>query len=139
MTRASVSADRIVLFDGICNLCNAGVRFIITNDPSGLLRLAAVQSTAGQALLHWCSLPLDQFDTMVFVENGRAYFKSTAVLRIARYLRWPWPLLSLGLAIPTTLRDWLYDQIAGNRYRLFGKSETCMVPTPEIRRRFLEY
>lgn len=130
--------ERIVLFDGLCNLCNAGVRFIITHDPPGFLRLASVQSTPGQALLHWCGLPLDQFDTMVFIENGRAYFKSTAVLRIARYLRWPWPLLTLALALPKTLRDWLYDQVAGNRYRLFGKSATCMVPTAEVRRRFLE-
>ena len=75
---------------------------------------------------------------MVFVEGGRAYVKSTAVLRIARYLRWPWPLLCLGLALPETLRDWLYDLIASNRYRLFGKSDVCMVPTPEVRRRFLE-
>src|SRR5215831_15839650 len=114
-------ADAIVLFDGVCNLCNGLVQFLIRHDDQVRLRLTALQSPAGQALLQWAGQPLDDFDTMAFVESGRVHLKSTAVLRIARYFRWPWPLLSLLLVIPAFLRDWCYDLVAGNRYRLFGR------------------
>jgi predicted DCC family thiol-disulfide oxidoreductase YuxK len=126
-----------VLFDGVCNLCNGWVQFVIARDPQARLRLAAVQSPAGQAILAWCGLPTDEFDTMVFVEDGRAYFRSTAFLRAVRHLSWPWPLLSVGRIVPRPLRDWLYDRVAKNRYRLFGRQESCMMPTPAIRSRFL--
>jgi len=129
--------DRVVLFDGVCNLCNASVQLLIRRDPAGRLRLASLQSPAGQAILAWCGLPADELDTMVFVEGGRAYFKSTAFLRVVRHFRQPWPWLSIGLLVPRPLRDWLYDRLARNRYRLFGRNETCMVPTPEVRGRFL--
>jgi predicted DCC family thiol-disulfide oxidoreductase YuxK len=127
----------IVLFDGVCNVCNGLVRFLVRYDKDARLRLAALQSASGQALLNWCGQPLDDFDTMVFVEGGRAYFKSTAVLRILRYLPWPWPMVSLALVIPPFLRDRCYDSVAQNRYRLFGRKETCMVPTPDVLKRFL--
>ena len=129
--------DAIVLFDGVCNLCNGMVQFVIRHDRDARLRLAALQSPQGQALLAWCGQVLNDFDTMVFIEGGRAYFKSSAALRLARYLSWPWPLLSLTLAIPQVGRDWCYDCVARNRYRLFGRTESCMVPTPEIQKRFL--
>jgi predicted DCC family thiol-disulfide oxidoreductase YuxK len=129
--------DRIVLFDGVCNLCNGWVRFLIKRDRGARLRLASVQSDAGQAILAWCGLPVDNFDTMVFVEAGRAYTKSTAFLRVVRYFPRPWPWLSWGLLVPRLLRDWLYDRVALNRYHWFGRQESCMVPTPEIRSRFL--
>ena len=129
--------DRVVLFDGVCNLCNGWVRFLIARDPAARLRLASVQSDAGRAILAWCGLPVDHFDTMVFVEAGRAYTKSTAFLRVVRYFPRPWPWLSWGLVVPRPLRDWLYDRVALNRYRLFGRQEVCMLPTPEIRSRFL--
>ena len=134
---STVPADRVVLFDGVCNLCNAGVRFIIAHDPAVHLRLAALQSPTGQALLRSGGLSAQRFDTMVFVEHGRIYTQSTAILRLVRYLRWPWPLGSLALATPRELRDWLYDWIAANRYRLFGKRETCMLPTPELLQHFV--
>ena len=127
------SAAPIVLFDGVCNLCNGLVRFLIQRDKPGRLRLASLQSNAGQALLHWANQPLDDFDTMVLIEQGRPYFKSTAVLKIARHLPWPWPLLSLALFVPRILRDFCYDIIATNRYRIFGRTETCMLPTADIR------
>ncbi len=130
-------STRILLFDGVCNLCNRWVQFVLASDPAGQLKLASVQSPAGQALLAWCGLPVDQFDTMVFIENGKAYTKSTAFLRAVRYLRWPWPALSLGIVVPALLRDRLYDLVAGNRYLLFGKRETCLLPTPQTARRFL--
>lgn len=130
-------ADRIVLFDGVCNFCNAWVRFIVARDPQARLRLAAVQSPAGQEILDRCGLPLDRFDTMVFVEDGKAYLKSTAFLRAVRYLKRPWPWLAAGFLVPRPVRDWLYDRIARNRYRIFGRSESCMIPTPDMRSRFL--
>jgi predicted DCC family thiol-disulfide oxidoreductase YuxK len=129
--------ERTLLFDGVCNLCNGWVRFVIARDPAARLRLAAVQSPAGQAILAACGLSTEDFDTMVFVEGGKAYFKSTAFLRAVRYLSSPWPWLAAGLAVPRPLRDWLYDRLARNRYRLFGRQESCMMPTPEIRSRFL--
>ena len=113
------------------------MQFVIRHDRDARLRLASLQSPSGQALLQWCGQPLDDFDTMVFIERGKAFFKSTAVLRISRYFPWPWPLVSLALAIPPFFRDWWYDRVAGNRYRLFGRQETCMMPTPELKRRFL--
>jgi predicted DCC family thiol-disulfide oxidoreductase YuxK len=129
--------DCVVLFDGVCNLCNGLVRFLIARDRQARLRLASVQSDAGQAILAACELPTDEYDTMVFLERGRAYVKSTAFLRVVRYFPWPWPLLSAGLLVPRPVRDWLYDRVALNRYALFGRQEVCMVPTPEIRKRFL--
>jgi predicted DCC family thiol-disulfide oxidoreductase YuxK len=128
---------RIVLFDGVCNLCNGWVQFLIAHDPHGKLRLAAVQSHTGQAILAWCGLPTDHFDTMVFVEKGKAYIKSEAFLRVVRHLGWPWCWLSLGTFFPCALRDWLYDRLARNRFRLFGRRETCMMPSPELAGRFL--
>jgi predicted DCC family thiol-disulfide oxidoreductase YuxK len=131
-------ADAIVLFDGVCNLCNGAVQLLIRLDRHARLKLASLQSASGQALLAWCNMPQDDFDTIVFVEKGHAYFKSTAVLRLTAFLPWPWPLLRLALVIPPWFRDWCYDRVAGNRYRVFGRQETCMLPTPELRKRFLE-
>ncbi|HYV39512.1 MAG TPA: thiol-disulfide oxidoreductase DCC family protein [Gemmataceae bacterium] len=136
---ANVNKEQpIVLFDGVCNLCNGLVQFLIRRDGQARLRLASLQSTSGQALLTWCGQPLEDFDTMVFIESGRAFFKSTAILRILRYFPWPWPMLSIALVIPTWLRDWFYDRVALNRYVLFGRRETCMMPTPELKKRFLD-
>src|SRR5690242_5000180 len=101
--------DRVVLFDGECNLCNGWAKFLIPRDPAGRLRLAAVQSQTGQAILAFAGLPTDRFDTMVFLEGGRAYQKSDAFLRIVRHLRRPWRLARLGVAVPRPARDWLYD------------------------------
>jgi predicted DCC family thiol-disulfide oxidoreductase YuxK len=128
----------IVLFDGVCNLCNGLVQFLIRRDKAARLRLASLQSQSGQALLAWCGQPLEDFNTMVFIEDRRAHFKSTAVLRILRHFPWPWPILSMALIIPPFLRNWFYDRVALNRYRLFGRRETCMMPTPDLKRRFLE-
>lgn len=130
-------ADSVVLFDGVCKFCAGAVQFIIPRDPRASLKLAAMQSDTGQALLRWAGLPLDDFDTMVFIERGRVYTRSTAILRITRFLRWPWPLFSLAVSIPGPIRDYLYREFAKNRYLLFGKNESCMMPTPDVARRFL--
>jgi len=136
MTQPSTSA--IVLFDGVCNVCNGAVQFIIRRDPAGRFRFASLQSEIGRELLQRHGLPADRIDTLVLIEDGRSYARSTAILRVIRRLKGPWPLLYAGIVIPRPLRDGLYRFIAANRYRWFGQRESCMLPTPDIRRRFLE-
>lgn len=128
----------ILLFDGVCNLCNASVNFIIDRDPQAYFRFAPLQSETGRRLLEKHGLPTGSMDTVVLVEDDRAYVRSTAALRIARHLVFPWPLLALGLILPAFLRDLVYKLIANNRYRWFGKSDTCRLPTPALRSRFLD-
>ncbi|MEM1414578.1 MAG: DCC1-like thiol-disulfide oxidoreductase family protein [Myxococcota bacterium] len=129
--------DRVVLFDAACVVCAGWVHFLLRWDPPGKLRIGAVQAPLGRALLAYADLPTDDVDTMLFVEEGRAYAKSSAFLRVCRHLRFPLPLLAVGLLVPTPVRDWLYDRLAKNRYRLFGKQEICLIPSPEQRARFL--
>ncbi len=129
--------DAVVLFDGVCNLCNGAVQFLLAHDPTGELRFAALQSDAGRAILAWAGLTADPYATMVFLERGKVYTRSTAVLRIARHLRRPWRWLAAALVVPAPLRDWVYDRLARNRYRLFGRRQECLLPRPELRRRFL--
>lgn len=134
-----VSEGSVVLFDGVCNLCNGAVHFMIDRDPKERLRFASLQSEAGRALLteHDVALPEGDPDSIVLVTGGRAYDGSGAALRIAARLAFPWPLLSALLVVPWFVRDIVYYVIARNRYRWFGKSEACRVPTPELKKRFL--
>ncbi|HEX2202676.1 MAG TPA: thiol-disulfide oxidoreductase DCC family protein [Longimicrobium sp.] len=127
----------VVLFDGVCNFCNASVNFIIDRDPRGRLRFAALQSEAGEAFLRGAGMPTADFDTVVLVEDGRVHTRSDAALRIARRLSGAWPLLAAFRVVPRPLRDLVYDLVARNRYRLFGKRDACMLPSPEVRARFL--
>lgn len=127
----------IVLFDGVCNLCNHSVHFIIDRDPHQQFRFASLQSDHGRQLLEHHGLPAEQLDSIVLIEAGRAYLRSSAALRIARRLKWPWKIFYLGVVIPRPIRDAIYRWIAANRYRWFGKEETCRIPTPELRSRFL--
>jgi predicted DCC family thiol-disulfide oxidoreductase YuxK len=126
--------ERIVLFDGVCNLCNGAVRFILARDPGARFRFASLQSDVARRLLKG-ALPAE---TMVLIEAGKVHTKSDAALRIARELRAPWPLLYAFAAIPRGFRDMLYDWIARHRYAWFGKRDACMLPTPQMRGRFLE-
>lgn len=129
--------DRVVLFDGVCKLCNAWARFLIRHDRERRFRLCSVQSEPGQALLAWFDLPTTQFDTMAYIEDGRLFVRSDAVLRIVGQLPWPWRLLSVLRVVPRTLRDWGYDRIALNRYRLFGRYDQCLLPNADHASRFL--
>ncbi len=129
--------DAVVLFDGVCNLCNGSVQFIIARDPGGRLRFAALESEAARRLLTECGVREALPDSVVLVEGGTVYTRSSAALRIARRLRFPWPMLYGLRIVPPVLRDAVYDFIARNRYRWFGKREVCMIPTPEFRSRFL--
>jgi predicted DCC family thiol-disulfide oxidoreductase YuxK len=128
----------IVLFDGICNLCSGSVAFVIARDPGGRFAFAALQTDAARTLLRQVSAPESLPDSIVLIEDGRVYTRSTAALRIARGLRFPWPLASAFFAVPRPVRDWVYDAVARNRYRWFGQRAVCMMPTPDIRRRFIE-
>lgn len=128
----------ILLFDGVCNLCAASVQFIIKRDSKGIFRFASLQSKSAQRLLGEFNLPRDDFDTMVFIEGDQVFTRSTAALHITRRLNKPWPLLYGLIVIPQWIRDRIYRWVVKNRYRWFGKKETCMIPTPDLRGRFLE-
>jgi predicted DCC family thiol-disulfide oxidoreductase YuxK len=131
----------VVLFDGVCNLCSGVVRFIIERDRDDVFRFASLQSDVGQRLMrdHGVDVATTSGDpdTIMLLDHGRAYVRSTAVLRIGRRLPRYRILSALGLATPRVLRDLVYDFVAKRRYRWFGKQDTCMVPTPELRARFL--
>ena len=129
--------DPVVLFDGVCNLCSGSVRFLIEHDSGATLRFAPLQSDVAGDLLDAVGLHDYDFDTIVLVEGEECYTKSGAALRIARHLDRPWSLLWAFRYVPRLLRDAVYDIVASSRYAVFGRKEQCMVPTPEVRDRFL--
>ena len=130
-------ADRVILFDGVCVLCSYWARFLVRFDARRRYKLATVQSNEGRAILAWCGLPLEEFDTLVLVEKGAFYVRSTAIIRVLRGLPFPWPLAAVALICPRGIRDWLYDRMARNRYRIFGKYDACVLPSPDHADRFL--
>ncbi|MCB9639334.1 MAG: thiol-disulfide oxidoreductase DCC family protein [Myxococcales bacterium] len=127
----------IVLFDGVCNLCNASVQFIIDREPAGYFVFTSLQSQLGQELCGVFGIEAGKLDSIVLLEKQKAFQRSTAALRIARKLTFPWFLLSVFFVIPRFLRDPVYNFIGRNRYRWFGKEEVCRIPTPELKQRFL--
>jgi predicted DCC family thiol-disulfide oxidoreductase YuxK len=134
-----MASPAIVLFDGVCNLCHGAVQFIIDRDPKGRFHFASLQSERGQALLreHGVAPTAGDPDTIYLIEDGRLFDRSTAALRIARQLSFPWWLGAAGLVLPRVLRDVAYRFVARNRYRWFGRTNECRVPTPELRARML--
>jgi predicted DCC family thiol-disulfide oxidoreductase YuxK len=130
-------AHPLVLFDGVCNLCAGVVRFVIERDPEARFRFAPLQSELGRALKLRHGLDPDALASFVLIDADGAATRSTAVLRILRGLGAPWRWLYLLRAIPLPLRDALYGFVAGNRYRWFGRRDTCLVPSPDLRSRFL--
>ena len=127
----------VVLFDGVCNFCEGSVRFIIDRDPQGRFRFASLQSQIGEKMLRNHGKDPEEMTSIVLLQEGKSYTKSSAALRIARHLRFPWPLFWGFMIVPPFLRNMVYDLIARNRYKWFGKKEECMIPTPEIREKFL--
>lgn len=127
----------LLLFDGVCNFCSDAVRFLVPRDPDGRLRFAALQSDAGRAVQERFGLDPEALDTVVLVDGDRVYLKSDAALQVARRLSGAWPLLSVLRVVPRPVRDWCYDRFAERRYRWFGRRDECLVPTPELRERFL--
>ncbi|MBX3234912.1 MAG: DUF393 domain-containing protein [Nitrospiraceae bacterium] len=128
--------ERVIVFDGICNWCNAWVNFTMARDY-GRFRFATLQSDKGRQLLKTLGLSEQDFETFLLLERGQVFVKSTAALRIARQLSGCWPLLSLFIIVPRSLRDVLYDLVARHRYRLMGKAQSCRVPTAEEQHRFV--
>lgn len=130
----------IVLFDGVCNLCNGWVDFVIRRDPKKRIRFAPLQSRAGGAALAGAGLRPEagRTDSIVLVAGKKYFTKSGAVLRAARALRFPWPILAVFLLVPPFLRDFVYDLVARNRYRVFGRRADCRVPSPSEKERFLD-
>ncbi|MGV3540116.1 MAG: thiol-disulfide oxidoreductase DCC family protein [Rufibacter sp.] len=131
------SSSATIYFDGVCNLCNGFVQFVIAHDRQCFFRFASLQSDAGQQTLQNYGMATEQFQSFLLVENGTLYTRSSAALRVLRRLTGGWPLLYAFIIIPKFLRDPLYDLVARNRYRWFGRQESCMLPTPELKARFL--
>lgn len=131
----------IILFDGVCNLCNASVQWIIRRDTREVFRFAALQSEAGKRRLAQARADArlaESLSSMVVIDGGRVLTKSDAAIAIATRLGAPWRWAKIGKLMPRFLRDWLYSIVARNRYRLFGRQEACMMPTPALRTRFLD-
>lgn len=129
--------NSIILFDGVCNLCTSSVQFIIHNDPKKLFLFASLQSDAASEILLQFPVKKVDLNSIVFIENAQIYDQSTAVLKIARKLRGGYSLLYGFIIIPRFIRDWLYKLLANNRYQWFGKKDRCMIPSVELKDRFL--
>lgn len=127
----------IILFDGICNLCNNAVQFVLKHDKKKLFRFASLQSDFGKSILIKHALPTDNFNSFVLILNGKAYTKSTAALSVAKMLSGPIKLLYGFIVVPAFIRNGVYNVIARNRYKWFGKKESCMLPSPDVAARFL--
>ncbi len=128
---------RVIIFDGVCSLCNATVDFLISRDKKRLFKFTANQNESGKTLLEENGIAADQVSTVYYYENGKMYKKSTAALRIARLLPFPYNLAYVFIIVPPVIRNWFYDLVARNRYQWFGKRETCRMPSPEERAQFL--
>ncbi|MCY9689076.1 thiol-disulfide oxidoreductase DCC family protein [Paenibacillus larvae] len=128
----------LLLFDGACNLCSSAVQFIIRRDPARRFRFASLQSETGIRMVRELGLSRE-LNTLVLIEGGRGYTKSTAVLKIAGNLRQPWPWLKIIWIIPRFIRDFGYIWVSCNRYRWFGKKHQCMIPTPDNKERFINW
>ena len=129
--------ETAVLFDGTCKLCNGWANFIIGHDTRRRIRLATVQSPEGQALLGWAGLPQDRFNTIVLIEGDQLFIRSDAMFEIFTRLGPPWRLLNGAKLVPRGARDWVYDKIALNRYKLFGRFDSCVEPRADHPRRYL--
>ncbi len=127
----------IVLFDGVCNLCNSTVQFIIKHDPEAKILFSSLQGNFGQNTLRKHGLQTDNFDTFLFIKEGQIYDRSSAFLQMSAELQRPYKYLQFLSFVPKPIRDGVYSLISKNRYRLFGKSKVCMIPSKELKSRFL--
>ena len=128
---------KIILFDGVCNLCNGSVQYVIRHDRYAIFKFASLQSDSGQQLLHKYNLPQSNFNSFVLIQDDKAYTRSTAALKVAAKLSGIVKLLYGFIIVPAFIRDAVYNFIARNRYKWFGKKDTCMIPTPALKSRFL--
>lgn len=132
-----VKEQPVVLFDGVCNLCNSAVQWIIKHDPNAKVKFASLQSDKGKELIKRSSVSIGEMKSMVLIEKNKIYVKSTAVLKVCKYLKGIWKLGIMLLIIPRPIRDLVYEWIAKNRYKWFGKRNDCMMPTKQLKDRFL--
>jgi len=128
----------LILFDGLCNLCNSSVQFVLRHDKKKVFHFASLQGANGKEYLKKHKLPETQLNSFILVEGDVLYTRSTAALRVCKKLGGGWPLLYAAIWIPPFIRDGIYNWIAQNRYRWFGKRAACWVPTPELKSRFLD-
>lgn len=136
-TNPASAHERLLFFDGVCNLCTGVVQFIIKRDKRGVFRFASLQSAAGEAFLSAHGMPTDAYASFVYVRKGRVLVRSTAALNIARDLGGLWSLAYGFIIVPPFLRDAIYGFVARNRYKWFGRKDECMLPTPELKARFV--
>ena len=127
----------IILFDGICNLCNGSVQFILKRDKNEKFLFASLQSDASKNILLQYNVKKNSLDSILIIEDGQVYDKSTAVLKISRHLNWPWTMFSIALHLPLGIRDSVYDFVGRNRYKWFGKKDSCTMMIPEYKNRFI--
>jgi len=126
--------DKIILYDGICKLCNAWCQFVIRHDKNSIFKLASMQSDKGQDILKNLEQPTTKFETMLYIENNTLYKKSSAFLQIVRHLPFPIKSFLILKLIPNVIRDYIYDQIALNRYKIFGQYKECRIPLEDNNR-----
>lgn len=140
-TDTQIEPDRrqaIIFFDGVCNLCNSAVQFVIKRDPHAYFKFASLQSSLARELLPQYGVDPAELESILLLENEKLKKKSTAALNISRKLSGIWPIMVVFKIIPSPVRDLIYDWIARNRYQWFGKRDQCMVPSPEMNARFIE-
>ena len=137
MNAEEIRQQKIILFDGVCNLCNSSVVFILQHEPEPVFRFASIQSETGKELLIQYGLPSNYSEAVVLIDHGTMNLGSTAALKIGQTLKFPWSFLSAaGLFVPKPICDWVYNQIGKHRYQWFGKRDVCMIPIPELKSRF---
>ena len=127
----------VVLFDGVCNFCNGAVNFVIARDRNAYFKFAPLQSDVGVERQREYGIDMKKTDSIILVEDGKVFLHSTAALKIAWHLNGLWPVFYVFIIVPRPLRDWAYKLFAKYRYKLFGKQDACMIPTPDVRARFL--
>jgi predicted DCC family thiol-disulfide oxidoreductase YuxK len=129
---------QLILFDGVCNLCNSSIQYVIKHDKKDQFLFAPLQSEVGQKIINTYNIDIEKTDSILLYSNEKGLFiKSTAALKVAKHLGFPRHLMSAFFVVPTFIRNWVYDFIAKNRYKWYGKQEACMIPTPELKSKFL--
>ncbi|CAN5712676.1 thiol-disulfide oxidoreductase DCC family protein [soil metagenome] len=132
-----MAGQQIILFDGVCNFCNGTVNFVIKRNKKSTIRFGALQSEAGQQLLKQYKISTTNFQSFIFIEEGKVFSRSTAALKVCKYLDAGWPLMYGFIIVPAFIRNWVYDFIAKNRYKWFGQMDSCMIPDAGVRQRFI--
>ncbi len=132
-----MTTQPIILFDGVCNFCNGAVNFTIKRDKKAIIKFTPLQSETGRQLAAQFGMAAGDMRSFIFIENGMAYNRSTAALKVCRYLKGIWPLCYGFIIVPAFIRNGIYDWIAKNRYKWFGQKKECMIPTPDTKTRFL--